>query len=114
MKKLVLLVALAFALLASVTAGQVSTVVSAVPGVGDALAAKVAPIVGTNVVCASIGVEDAGACGGEVYQWVAIDSSPPGGSYIGWRLGPCSASEAGQISFTWNWAVRYTVQCQKV
>ncbi len=113
MKKLVLLVALVFALLASVTAGQISSVVSALPA-GDAIAAKVAPIVGTNVVCASIGVEDAGACGGEVYAWVAIDSSPPGGAYLGWRLGSCSASEAGQIGITWNWAVRYTVQCQKI
>jgi hypothetical protein len=84
-KKLILISAVLFALAASVTAGQVSSVIGAAPVVGEALASKSGPIVGTIDSCAAVFTEDAQACGSGGGSIVRVsDCFLYGGVWMAW------------------------------
>jgi len=98
--RLALLVIAIFALSASVSSARV-------PGgftTEDTCAA---------VLIDAVFTEDAGACGNQSYRWYYLDSSPPGGYYVGSFGDPCSYSQYGWITYVWNGQYRYTVQCRQ-
>lgn len=81
--------------------------------IGTAVAPAKTPIIAPQDGCAAgFTIENALACGGASYGWYAFESSPPGGQFVGSYMGNCHSWENGYVTYTWNWAHRYTVRCQ--